>query len=325
MLTAQDLSGVMGMMPAFTTPDGASMRATSTVDVGKLKAGVDRIIKDGLDVIATTGSYGEFYNLLWEEFETITRATVEAVNKRVPLFVGCCSLNPREVIRKMEVARDAGADGALVAVPFYFPSTVDNAVQFYHEIADLFPELAIMIYHNPPLHKIHIPVDGVKRILEKRNVVAIKDTHRDPVAWVRLMQASQGRLAVFVHQSQYYPYAKLGAKAFWSIDAWMGPWPLLALRDAVKQGDDETARQIHLALAPAEGAVDLSWRETARKVSCKIAGYCDPGPLRAPFTHVPPPVMERCRKNAEQWLGLCEKYRPAARTGARPSDARNRA
>ena len=39
----------------------------------------------------------------------------------------------------MTMIRDSGADGVLVGVPFYFPSTADNAVRFYHDIAELFP------------------------------------------------------------------------------------------------------------------------------------------------------------------------------------------
>src|SRR5215211_5850293 len=115
----------MGMMPAFTTPDGGDVDATNTIDVHNLAAGVDRMIGDGIDVIATTGSFGEFHTLLPEEFDTLVRATVEVVNKRVPLFVGCTALNSREAVQKMRVARDAGAEGVLVGVPFYFPSTVD--------------------------------------------------------------------------------------------------------------------------------------------------------------------------------------------------------
>src|SRR3954451_2937523 len=117
MLTAQDLHGVMAMMPAFATSDAADINATNTVDVDNLKAGVDRMINDGIDVIATTGSFGEFHTLLPEEFETLVRATVEVVNQRVPLFIGCTSLNSRGALRKMRLAAELGADGVLVGVP----------------------------------------------------------------------------------------------------------------------------------------------------------------------------------------------------------------
>ena len=88
MISASELKGVLGMMPAFATPDAVDIRATQTIAVDNLKDGVDRIIKDGVNNIATTGTYGECYNLLFDEFKTLSVATVEAVKKRVPLFLG---------------------------------------------------------------------------------------------------------------------------------------------------------------------------------------------------------------------------------------------
>lgn len=313
MITASELRGVMVMMPAFATPNGAELRARSTIDVDNLQDAVNRMIGDGADVIATTGSFGEFHTLLWDEFETLARATADAVKKRVPLFIGCTALNSREVLKRMEVARDAGADGVLVGVPFYFPSSVDNAVQFYHDIAELFPDLGIMIYHNPPLHHIHIPVDAIRRILERPNVVAMKDSHRTPVEFIRLNRVARGRMTVFVNQVQYYPFASLGATACWSIEAWMGPWPVLRLRDAIREGNAELAEEITLELAAngISAPSDLTWRETAMKIAIGYAGYCRPGPLRPPFVNIPAAVDEAARRRAAYWNDLCAKYRPA--------------
>src|ERR1700692_588035 len=114
MYSANEVGGVMAMMPAFTTESAADISALDTVDVGNLKAGVDRIITDGVDVIATTGSYGECHTLLPDEFETLVRATIEVVDRRVPLFLGCTSLNTREVVAKMRVVQEAGGEGVLI-------------------------------------------------------------------------------------------------------------------------------------------------------------------------------------------------------------------
>lgn len=312
MLRVEDLHGVMAMMPAFATENGADIHAKSTIDVDHLREGVDRIIADGIDVIATTGSFGEFHTLLWEEFETLVRATVEVVDQRVPLFLGCTSLNSRETVRKMQLVQEAGGEGVLIGVPFYFPSTVDNAVRFYHDIAEMFPKLAIMIYHNPTLHNVRIPTSAVARISQSPNVIGMKDSHRNPLEFMRIMEIIRGRIAVFPNQAQYYPFCELGASGFWSIDAWMGPWPLLALRNAISDGDVEKAKQIIFDLSPGgwEGSQDLSWRETAAKIAQQYAGYCAPGPLRPPFVEIPPAVDEAAKKRAARWNELCAKYRP---------------
>ncbi len=312
MLSAADLHGIMAMMPAFATDDGDDVRALDTIDVDRLHDGVDRIITDGADAIATTGSFGEFSNLLPNEFETLVNATVEVVDKRVPLIIGCTSLHTREAVQRMEFIRDAGADAVIVGVPYYFPSTVKNAVRFYHDIAEMFPTLGVLIYHNPTLHNVTLPVDAFKAIIESPNVIGMKDSHRSPAAFMELMNIVRGRMSVFVHQAQYYPYAELGASGFWSIDAWMGLEPLVYLRDAVDGGDIEGAKQaISDTMFKRGDPTALQWREPGHKIAVRYAGYCDPGPLRPPFLEIPDDVLARCKARAEHWRGLCEKYRSA--------------
>ncbi|MDH3240206.1 MAG: dihydrodipicolinate synthase family protein [Alphaproteobacteria bacterium] len=309
MITAADLHGIMAMMPAFTTDDGDDVRATDTIDVDRLRDGVDRIIKDGANAIATTGSFGEFSNLLPAEFETLVHATVEVVAKRVPVIIGCTSLHTREAMQKMEFIRDAGADAVIVGVPYYFPSTVANAVRFYHDVADMFPTLGVLIYHNPTLHHVTLPVDAFREIIKSPNVIGMKDSHRFPAAFMQLMNIVRGRISVFVHQAQYYPYAELGAAGFWSIDAWMGLEPLVFLRDAVDRGDIEAAKEaIADTMFKRGDPTALHWREPGHKIAVRYAGYCDPGPLRPPFLEIPEDVLDRQKARAEHWRSICEKY-----------------
>src|SRR2546422_6738273 len=84
MLTAKDVQGVMAMMPSFSTKDAGDLTSKNSIDVDNLKTGVDRMINDGIDVITTTGSFGECYNLHWDEYKTLAVAAVDAVKKRVP-------------------------------------------------------------------------------------------------------------------------------------------------------------------------------------------------------------------------------------------------
>src|SRR5712671_3949541 len=143
MLSAGDIGGMMAMMPAFATDAAADLSATDTVSVERLRAGLDRMVRDGANVIATTGSFGECHTLLPKEFETLARESVEVVRRRIPVFVGVTSANARETVEKMRVVADTAADGVLLGVPYYFPSTVENALRFFRELAEMFPTLNI--------------------------------------------------------------------------------------------------------------------------------------------------------------------------------------
>jgi dihydrodipicolinate synthase/N-acetylneuraminate lyase len=312
MLTASDIGGMMAMMPAFATDGAADIRATDTVSVERLRSGLDRMVSDGADVIATSGSFGECHTLLPEEFRTLAHESVAVVRRRVPLFVGVTSVNARETVAKMRVVADTAADGVLLGVPYYFPSTVDNAVRFFRDIAELFPKLNILVYHNPALHHVTLPVEAFEALLKIPQIVGMKDSHRDTMTFIKLQQVIAGKISVMCNQLQYVPFADLGAAGFWSIDAWMGPWPLLALRDAVARHDTETAKAIMLDIAgPGTRKSNLSWRETGSKLAIAMAGYVEPGPLRPPFLEIPADVIDTQRKRVERWQTLCAKYAPA--------------
>lgn len=149
MLTAKDVAGVMAMMPAFSTKDAGDLHSTSTIDVDNLKAGVDRMINDGADIITAAGSFGECYNLFWDEYKTLAAATVEAVKKRVPCFIGATSPNPREVIQRLQFVQEIGGDGTLLGVPYYDAQSPEYIADFYCQIAEMFPKLGILIYPRP--------------------------------------------------------------------------------------------------------------------------------------------------------------------------------
>ena len=245
------------------------------------------------------------------------RATVEVVDSRVPVIIGATSLHTREAIQKLEFIRDAGADAVIVGVPYYFPSTVANAVRFYRDVAAMFPTLGILIYHNPTLHHVTLPIDAFTEITKSPNVIGMKDSHRSPAAFMQLMKIIRGKISVFVHQAQYYPYAELGASGFWSIDAWMGIEPLVFLRDAVDGGNIEAAKEVIADTMNKRGdPTALQWREPGHKIAVRFAGYCDPGPLRPPFLEIPQEVLDRQKARAAHWRAICEKYREAQTTAA---------
>lgn len=305
-ISAADLGGILAMMPAFATPDAADERATETVAAEETVRAVSALVNDGATAIATTGSFGEFHTLLPDEFESLFRAAVEGAGGRAPVFAGCTGLNTREVLARAAAAKRAGADGLLLGVPFYFPSTQDNARHFFRCLAEAFPDLAVMIYHNPTLHHVTLAPETIGGLVrECPNIIAMKDAHREPREFDKVQIETEHKVSVFVAAWQYPVYADLGAAGFWSYDCWMHPRPHVALLDAVRRGDLPRARQLVQDLHPAPTApLSLSWRETAAKIAIGYAGYCKPGPLRPPFVHIPEDVEARARARAARWVSV---------------------
>jgi 4-(2-carboxyphenyl)-2-oxobut-3-enoate aldolase len=312
--TWDELKGVCGMMPSFATDDASSLLATNTINVQNLQEGVDKIIKDGIGMIATTGSFGQCYNLFFDEFQTLVRATIEAVDKRVPLMLGVTSANPRETVQKMKFVREAGGQGVLLGLPYYDGMSVSKIVDFYKQICELFPDLSVMIYHNPPNHKATIPVRAFPELIKNPNIVCMKDSHRTVGDFVALHDIIDGHIAHMVNQGQMYPYVTMGAAGCWSITAWQGPQVVIRLYQACVEGDVETAKRIMRELRGDGGGDDRTAAMLPEVQGGDVqayAGYVKPGAQRAPFSlGAQDPTHEKAKKAAEKWVALCEKYRP---------------
>src|SRR6266508_6123315 len=158
-------------------------------------------------------------------------------------MIGVTSPHSRETYQKMKFVREIGAQGVLAGVPYYEASTVANCIRYYNDIASEFPDLSILIYHNPVNHHIHIPVAAFEQISKNRNIIGMKDSHRTPLEFMRLQKIIRGKISVMVNQAQLYPYYEMGARGCWSIDAWMGPWPSLALLKVVFAGEVDKATE----------------------------------------------------------------------------------
>ena len=310
MITAQELGGVMAMVPAFATPDAGSLEATSTVDVDNLADGVDRIIKDGVHVVTTTGSFGECYNLLWEEFKLLATTTVEVVNKRVPVFIGSTSANPREVVQRMKFIQDIGADGTLLGLPYYDTKSAEYIGEFYAQIAQLFPDLGILVYHNPANHKSTIPVSAFRKFVQNPNIVGMKDSHRNALVFAEIQQIVRGKMSFFVNQTQLYPYVQLGAAGCWSHNVFMGPWPVLYLWYLAQAGRDQEALELVFEINGPGGGGRPDGTDPSGTLPHELAGYTSPGPARTPIVPITAKAAARGKARAEYWKALCEKYRP---------------
>jgi hypothetical protein len=91
-----------------------------------------------------------------------------------------------------------------------------------------------------------------------------------------------------------------------------GTFPVVSFARCLRCRDWETAKQICIDMSDAYRSPgrpgDLLWRENSHKLVINQAGYCYAGPLRPPFRHVPPEILEHSKQMAENWKKLCAKY-----------------
>ena len=135
---------VKGLIPPVITP----RTDVHSFPEDGFAAVTDYMIEKGVHGIIVGGTTGEFYALSPEERVRQFRFAKEIIKTRVPLVCGVNDISTKGAGGFAEAARDAGADGILVAAPYYsLPTELENAA---HCLAiDKAANLPIMLYNYP--------------------------------------------------------------------------------------------------------------------------------------------------------------------------------
>jgi 4-hydroxy-tetrahydrodipicolinate synthase len=133
-----------GIFPAALTMFDAS----GALDEDGTAAHLERLVAEGVHGLVVGGTSGEFISLTEAERRRLVEVAVEAVAGRVPLVVGTGYFSTAETIRLTRFADEAGADGAIVILPYYQRPTVAEVQRHFASVGAA-TELPILIYNNP--------------------------------------------------------------------------------------------------------------------------------------------------------------------------------
>jgi 4-hydroxy-tetrahydrodipicolinate synthase len=158
-----------GSIPALVTPFSGKC-----VDEDSLRSFVDWQIAEGSNGLVPCGTTGESATLSREEHRKVVAATVEVANGRVPVIAGCGSYSTAAAIELVRAAADAGANAALVVVPYYNKPSQAGLAAHFTAIADASP-LPIVVYNVPSRTVADISVETLAEIARHPKIIAIKD------------------------------------------------------------------------------------------------------------------------------------------------------
>ncbi len=136
---------IEGSFVALITP----FNADGSVDYAGFQTLLDFQACFGTGAVLITGSTGEVSMLTVGERKRIISRTAKLKAGGMKLFYGCSGNNTAATIDLVRYAGAEGADGAIVTAPAYIGAPVDDAVQYFLEVADA-SEIPIGIYNNPP-------------------------------------------------------------------------------------------------------------------------------------------------------------------------------
>src|SRR5436190_13016956 len=144
------------------------------VDLKKVKELVDFHVKNGTSGICPIATTGEGPVLTHDEKANIVKTVVETAKGKALVFPGTGTYNTAESIELTRMAKELGADGALMVTPYYNKPTQEGLFRHYEACAKAV-NLPIMLYNVPGRTGVSMNPETTARLSKLKNVVALKD------------------------------------------------------------------------------------------------------------------------------------------------------
>ena len=269
-----------GSLTALVTP----FRNDAVDDAGFQKF-VDWQIREGIDGVVPVGTTGECPTLSHEEHQRVVELAIEVAKGRVPVIAGTGSNATQEAIDLTRHAEKAGADAALVVLPYYNRPTPEGQFQHFKAIHDA-TDLPIIIYNVPPRSAVDMSVDTMKRCAELPRVVGVKDATADlarPLRTKLVIGADFCQLSG--EDATALPFLVQGGVGCISVTSNVAPKLTSQMHAAWRAGDLKKAMEINERLMPVNDAMFCETSPGPVKYALSIMGHIQ-ADLRMPLVPI---------------------------------------
>ncbi len=286
------MSGPMfqGSITALITPfsDGR-------LDEDAFQNFVEWQIDQGTEAVVPCGTTGESPTLSHEEDMRVTALCVEVAKGRVPVIAGTGSNSTEEAILLTGHAKEAGADAALIVVPYYNKPTQEGLYQHYKTIHDAV-DIPIVIYNIPGRSIVDMSVETMARLAELPNIVGVKDATADMQRLWRTRKAIGEDFAQLSGEdATVVPFLAQGGHGCISVTANVAPRLCAELHAAWRARELDRVMQINERLMPLHEALFVESNPGPVKFAAHLLGLCE-NRLRLPLVSVRPETESRVRE-----------------------------
>ncbi len=297
MANAPDVSRLRGSIVPLVTP----FTEEDEIDQVALRRLIDWQLASGSHGISVTGTTGEPSALSLGERETMIRLAVEATAGRAPVLAGTGTNNLKETLHLTRVAERAGADAALVIVPYYNRPSQEGLLAYFTAVADS-TSLPVVVYNIPGRSAVNLLPETLSRIRAAcPNVVGVKEAYTD-LQQVSDILLTLGRdfLVFSGIEALCFPMLALGGAGHVSATANVLPHEVAQLYNLTQAGRWEEARDLHYRLLPLNEALFLETNPSPVKCVLGWMGKIHPA-LRLPLVPPQPAVQTRLAAALRDW------------------------
>lgn len=166
-----------GVIPPMITP----FKENGDVDYEGLVTLVT-FLKDKVDGLFITGSYGSTALLSMDERKKIAQVVMETVKGEIPVIVHVGTADTRSAAELACHAKDLGVAAVSAVGPYYYKHNADSICDFYRGIVEAAgPDLPVYVYNNVSFQGYLMDLKLIRRLKEV-GVRGIKDATFDIMA-----------------------------------------------------------------------------------------------------------------------------------------------
>jgi 4-hydroxy-tetrahydrodipicolinate synthase len=285
-----------GSMVALVTPF-----ENNRVDEVRLRALIEFQIANGTHVLVPCGTTGESATLSMAEHRRVIEITVETAAGRALVMAGTGSNNTTEAIELTRAAKAAGANGALLIVPYYNNPTPEGLHRHFMAVAEA-TQFPFVLYNIQSRTGINVLPETIVRLAEACPLlVGVKEASGSLEQISTLHSQLNERVAIFSGDDALtLPVLAVGGQGVISVVANIAPRQTADLVGACLEGDYRTALPLHERLLPLVKALFLETSPAPIKAALEMMGMCS-GELRLPLVPVMDPTRAKVRAALEAY------------------------
>jgi dihydrodipicolinate synthase len=265
------------------------------IDVEGMRSNIAYLEKGGVAGLVPCGSTGESATLSFDEHKKLVELTVDAAS--VPVIAGTGSNNTAEAVELTRYAQDAGADAALLIVPYYNKPMKSGLIKHFSAIAQAC-EIPLILYNIPGRTGINMDPETISTLAhEYSNVAGVKEASANFTQISNIIEITRGlEFSVLSGDDGLtLPMMALGATGVISVTADILPKQMGRLAQLCLEGNFAKARDVHYQLAPLFKALFIETNPIPIKKACDLLGLAG-GPLRLPLTAMAEPNVVKLKE-----------------------------
>lgn len=233
-------------------------------------------IKNGTKGIIPCGTTGESPTLSHEEHKLVVELAIEYAEGKMQVIAGTGSNSTQEAIIFTEHAKSAGADSALIVVPYYNKPSQKGLKEHYLKIADSV-DLPIFIYNIPGRSVIDMSDQTILDLSYHQNIIGIKDATNDLTRPLKLkkMISHKKFFQLSGEDETQLAYLAQGGDGVISVTANIAPNLIATMHDEWFAGNYNEAIKINEKLSNINGLLFIESNPSPVKYAASILGMCD--------------------------------------------------